>query len=290
MTPRPAPGAPRGIDVVPARRLRPAAIVVAILVALGAAAGVAAPWVLPPVLETARHDWLALRHVAVAGAGRIGSEEIARTTGLPLGVSLLDVDSSEAERRLRAHPWIREAHVMRLPPATVVVSVALREPVALVESDEPGHARLVDASGAAFAPAEERDFVSLPMLVPEVLEGPDGQPADLALGAEAAQAIARSELARTVQILLPAPGDAEGLRLRIGATPAPVVLGSGDLDAKLARLARLLAEGLPELQSAAAIDLRFADQAVLRSPPSPEGTAKSAAAPGGAGPPRDRAG
>jgi len=290
MSPRPNASAPRGVDVAPRRRLRPAAVAVAALVVLGAAAGIAAPWALPPLLAKARHDWLALRHVAVAGAGRIGSEEIARSTGLPLGVSLLDVDAAAAEARLRAHPWIREAHVMRLPPSTVVVSVALREPVALVEGDEPGHARLVDAAGLAFAEAEERDFASLPMLVPEVLEGPDGQAAHLALGAEAAQAVARSGLARTVQILLPAPGDPEGLRLRVGATPAPVVLGTGGLDQKLAHLARLLAEGLPEVQTAAAIDLRFADQAVLRSPPPPDGAAKSAAAPGGAGPPRDRAG
>lgn len=276
--------------VVVRRRLRPGALAVVGLVALGAAAGIAAPWALPPLLAKARHDGLALRHIAVAGAGRIRAEEIARATGLPFGRSLLDIDPADAEARLRAHPWIREAHVARMPPSTVVVSVRLREPVALVEGDEPGHALLVDATGFAFAPAEERDLQRYPLLVPEVLEGPGGAPPDLSQGAEAAQAVARSGLARNVQILLPAPGDPDGLRLRVGTTPAPIVLGHGGLDPKLARLARLLAERLPEAQTAAAIDLRFADQAVLRSPPAPEGAAKSAAAPGGAGPPRDRAG
>jgi len=279
-----------GIDVAPRRHLRPTAVAVSALVVLGAIAGIAAPWALPPLVAKARHDWLALRHIAVAGAGRIRAEEIARTTGLPLGRSLLDVDPADAEERLRAHPWIREARVVRMPPGTVVVSVTLREPVALVESDQPGHARLVDASGYAFAAADERDFQSLPLLVPEVLEGPDGSPPDLSQGAAVAQALARSGLPRNAQILLPAPGDPDGLRLRVGATPAPIVLGQGGLDPKLARLARLLAERLPEVQTAAAIDLRFADQAVLRSPPAPEGAAKSAAAPGGAGPPKDRAG
>ncbi|HVP31452.1 MAG TPA: FtsQ-type POTRA domain-containing protein [Myxococcota bacterium] len=272
------------------RRLRPTALAVTLLVLLGAAGGVAVPWLGPSLLSKLRHDWLALQHVAVAGAGRISSQAIAETTGLPLGVSLLDVDPHAAEARLRSHPWIREAHVMRLPPSTVVVSVELREPVALVEGAAPGEEWLVDATGRRFAPAEERDLASLPLLVPAVVEGPDGGPPDLAAGAEAALALARSSLPRNSQIHLPAPGDPEGMKLRVGATPAPIVLGTGGLDDKLARLARLLAERLPEVQAAAVIDLRFADQAVLRSPPLPEGAAKSAAAPGGARPPRDQAG
>ena len=68
------------------------------------------------------------------------------------------------------------------------------------------------------------------------------------------------------------PARAPALALRAGG-PAPgalVLLGEGERDAKLARLARLLATGLPELATAAEIDLRFGADVVLRPRPAAE--------------------
>jgi hypothetical protein len=182
------------------------------------------------------------------------------------------------------------ARVMRLPPGRVLVSVSLRAPVAWTRRDDTVPPALVDATGKVFAPAGEADLAALPRLVPAVVATPDGRPASLADGAVLADALARAGLGAASEVHLGAPGDPDGLWLRVPQLPGRVVLGAGDFDAKLARLQRLLAAGLPASEAAAAIDLRFADRAVLRSPPPPDGAARSAAAPGGAPPPRDRAG
>jgi hypothetical protein len=68
------------------------------------------------------------------------------------------------------------------------------------------------------------------------------------------------------------PARAPALALAAGtaAPGARVLLGAGERDAKLARLARLLAAGLPELGTAAEIDLRFGADVILRPRPAPE--------------------
>jgi cell division protein FtsQ len=257
---------------------------------LGIGAALVTSYGAGPRLRELARGALALHAISVEGAGRISSSELVETTGLVYGTSLLDVDPAAAEARLLAHPWVSGARVMRLPPGRVLVSVALREPVAWVRRDDAAPPLLVDATGAAFAPAAEADLAALPRLVPAVVAMPDGEPAPLKEGAEAARAFAGQALGVPSEIHLGAPGDPDGVWLRMPRVSARVVLGAGDFDAKLAQLRRLLAAGLAPSEAAEAIDLRFADRAVLRSQPGPEEPAKSAAAPGGAPPPRGRAG
>jgi hypothetical protein len=57
-------------------------------------------------------------------------------------------------------------------------------------------------------------------------------------------------------------------------------LGREDLDSKLRDLASLLAADVPGIGDATELDLRFADQAVLRNDPPPEEAAQAAAARG----------
>jgi hypothetical protein len=274
------------------RRPRKRALVAVGVALLGAAAGLATPSLLAPLLTRARDEWLSLHAIAVAGASdRVPSDEIASATGLALGTSLLDVDSAVAEARVLAHPWVASARVVRVPPSTLVVSVKLRNPVARIVRLPEGDEWLVDEAGRSFAPANASDAARLPLLVTGIVDAPDGAAAHaLAEGAVAAQAFLHSTVMRPAQIVIGAPGDPDGLRLRIAGLPAEVVLGNGQLDRKFAHLARLLAAEIPGIGAAAAIDLRFADQAVLRGLPSPEASAQRAVKPGGADPPSDRRG
>jgi hypothetical protein len=67
-------------------------------------------------------------------------------------------------------------------------------------------------------------------------------------------------------------------RTHVARAPgARVLLGAEERDAKLARLARLLAAGLPELRTAAEIDLRFGADVILRPRPAAEPAAPDGA-------------
>ncbi|WP_410965055.1 hypothetical protein, partial [Salmonella sp. SAL4435] len=73
------------------------------------------------------------------------------------------------------------------------------------------------------------------------------------------------------EVRVAAPGDPEGISLRMPGLAGVVVLGREELDTRLRDLARLL-ESQPEAAARAArIDLRFAGQAVLRGEATREG-------------------
>ncbi len=274
------------------RRPRARALVVLAVAVLGASAGFAAPAWLGPLMQRARTDWLSLRTIAVAGAtDRVTSGEIAAATGIEIGRSLLDLDPAAIETKLLNHPWVAAARVVRVPPSTLVVSVQLRSPVARIARGAQSTEWLVDDRGHAFAVATSDDATRFPLLVMDVIDAPaNAEAALLADGAAAASALLRSTVTRPAQIVVAPPGDPDGLRLRISGLSTEIVLGGGQLDRKFAHLARLLAAEIPGLRAASAIDLRFADQAVLRGLPVPEASAQRAVKPGGADPPSDRRG
>ena len=256
--------------------------------ALAALAGAHAAGWIAPLAARLDHELLDLQSISVTGAGHLSPAEIVAATGLASGTSLLDVSSREVEDRLRAHPWIRDARVMRLPPGRVLVSVVLRKPVARLATEPPA---LVDEEGRPFALAAPGEWSDLPEIVPaEQLQLGAPSPR-LAEAAAAAASLARAGYAsKTTTLWVAEPGDPAGVSVRIAALPGRVVLGSGDLDAKLARLSHLLAAGRAPALTAAEIDLRFADRAVLRGLSIPDGMGDSAEAPLGSPPPEDRAG
>ncbi len=249
---------------------------------------------LSPLRQVLARDVLALHSICVLGAGRLSPEEIAAKTGLADGTSLLEISPREIEARLRTHPWIRDAHVMRLLPARVLIEVALREPVARVTAASAvagAQIVLVDAEGRAIAQSAGEPFAKLPIIVSPRLPAAGEIVPGIAAATAAALAVTRSSFAGAgATFFLGAENDPNSVALELPSLAARVLLGTGDLDLKLARLALVLAGDRTPARAAAEIDLRFADQAVLRGLPFPDGTAHSAQAPGGAPAPHNRAG
>jgi hypothetical protein len=247
-----------------------------------------------PLREGLDREVLGLRSICVLGTGRLSPEEVAAKTGLREGMSLLEIHPQEIESRLRTDPWIREASVMRLVPGRLLVKVALREPVArvaLVSGPEGAPVVLVDADGRAIAQAARELYPFLPRIeAPRLPAAGEVMPA-LAAAAAAVGAVGRSSLAREGATFFVGPeDDPNSVSLALPALPARVYLGTGDLTQKIDRLALVLAGNSTPARAAAEIDLRFADRAVLRGVPLPDGTAHSAQGPGGVPAPHDRAG
>ena len=219
--------------------------------------------------------------IAVRGASRLTPAEVAAATGIPRGAHLADVEPEAVEQALETHDWIAAAHALRLPTGKLVVEVEEREALALLAIDERRFA--IDASGAAFAELDAREETSLPRLLSSQPPEP-GVPDPLR-----AEAVQLSE--RLVALGLSAPdeirvapqGDPEGISLRLPGLEGIVILGREDLDARLHDLATLLSLRPDEVHRAARIDLRFADQAVLRSAAAQDGS-QNAAPPGGGAP------
>jgi cell division septal protein FtsQ len=222
--------------------------------------------------------------ISVRGASHLAAAEVAAATGVPRSAALASVDPASIEKRLEDHAWIAEARALRLPTGRLLVGVKEKLPVAVLAAGSPAQSFLVDASGAPFAAAEEYPDERLPHIVTAGAVAPLTPNEDVAQAVRLARDLPRFGLAQPVLISIAAESDRRGFTLELPGLRARVVLGREDLDAKLRELARLLAADVPEIGGATELDLRFADQAVLRNEPPPEGAAQAAAARGRAAP------
>jgi hypothetical protein len=68
------------------------------------------------------------------------------------------------QKRLLAHPWIKEVTISKHFPQTVSLSVIFREPVAILQSNG-GSLYYIDGDGTAFAPLNLKSNSDLPVLV-----------------------------------------------------------------------------------------------------------------------------
>lgn len=262
----------------------PIAIVTSII--LGAAFG-------SPLVAAAR-SWIAgepirLESISVSGASRLSLPEIGHATALPKGALIAAIEPDEVEANLLTHPWISDATVVRLPASQLLIRITEQVAQAVVAVGKERVWHVVSSTGLPFARASESEIESLPRLVP-------GSAANLELtnrlarGERATQepsealAEAIEFTARFPAFDLPIPSEIviddglgqEGWVVRLPSLRPRVILGRENLDERLAALAELIGARREELAEASAIDLRFAKQAVLRSTPSPEGTAQAA--------------
>lgn len=217
--------------------------------------------------------------VWVEGAHWLRGAEIAEAAGLGRGAPPGEVDPATVSAQLAANPWIERARVLTLPNGVLLVSVVEREPAALLTGPEPW---AVDAEGVPFAKAPPDGLEDLPQLEAARPPEPGRADPDLARAVAVVRSLPGRGLPAPRQIAIAAPDDPEGLSLVLTGVAPRIVLGRDDLDARLADLARLLDAGLPEIEQATRIDLRFEDQAVLDGGPTPEGAAQAAASRGGA--------
>jgi len=250
----------------------PAAVVAS--VAIGALFG-------SPLVAAAR-SWIGgemvrLEAIFVRGAVRLSLAEIAEATGLPRGAEWSSIDPREVEARLTEHPWIADASVVRLPTGRLLVRVTEHDPRALVALGKPARVFAVNRQGNPFAPAEDRVPSGLPRLIPSSAVEPDVADEQLEGAIELAYRFPEFNLPIPSELFLSDDTDPTGFAFRLPNLKPRIVLGRNHFDARLASLARLLETGLGEVEDSETLDLRFADQAVLRGA-TPGQRAKQAAA------------
>ncbi len=73
-----------------------------------------------------------IKDVIVNGAGILSAEEVRALAGIPLNENLFFTDFSRAKSNLRKITAIREARFYRIPPASVLISITERKPIAAV--------------------------------------------------------------------------------------------------------------------------------------------------------------
>lgn len=244
------------------------------LVAL--ALGLGAAWVWQRTLP--------LAHVDVVGAVHADAAAVAALTeAVPDSVALFSLSPALIADRAQRHPWVRRAHVRRLPTGTLRVRVEERVPVALALGADGRPAHFLDAEGYAM-PVEAASPAVYD--VPVVHGAPayhPVQPVESDTLRGLLGALARAD-AETVALVSEVDW---GRRPTLWTTPAgghgsiPVRLGADDHDSQLRRLRAFWDQSVLPRPGAEfqLVDLRFDGQVVTREAASDSTQAAPAAAP-----------
>jgi hypothetical protein len=224
--------------------------------------GVMAP---PAVRALAGSELFRVKRVELVGGRYLTLEEATEWTNVPADAHLWD-DLAAWTERLAEHPLVRVAEVRRRLPGTLQLVVEEREPVALATSsklepvDREGRVLPLDPSAHAF---------DLPLIKARAQSAKDGAPAGpvSTLAAETAR-LARIDpefLALTSELSLDERGDL------IARWIEPAVTFRFRPDVPAIRLKQgmlVLADAILRTggELPGTIDLRFADQVVVREP------------------------
>ena len=195
-----------------------------------------------------RSALLDLDHVQVEGTERTAPDAVREASGLGLGEQLTDLDLAGARAGIAALPWVGEVHVARRWPATVVVRVVERVPVASVHT--PDGIVVVDKAGRVLERVDAPP-ATLPKII--VIDPPAEpgavQPKIASLISVAIQLT--PELRAWVNSLTVGPDDTPQIRLR---DDVPVIFGDAvRISEKLIDLATVLTR--VELKGICRIDI-----------------------------------
>jgi cell division protein FtsQ len=169
---------------------------------------------------------LRLQSVRLDGASPQSSADILHAAALQKGAPLLGLDLDGARRRIEQVGWVKDAHVIRLFPDSVVISVDERKLLAVWQHD--GRAGVIDADGVVATEADPGRFASLPLVV--------GDGANTAAKAILGPVMSRRRLAERLDALVRVDGRRWDLRLKDGTI---VQLPASDEEAALIRLDQL---------------------------------------------------
>jgi cell division protein FtsQ len=200
-----------------------------------------------------RLDFFRVRRVEIEGTRYVSPDEIVSRLRIDTTASLwADVDP--LEQRVRQHPSVREVHIVRKMPGTLIVRVTENLPVALVQAAAGLVA--VDAQGKSLPIDPTRADIDLP-----VLSSRDTF-ALRVLGDVRDRAPAL--FARIGEVKRTAKGD---LLFRLGEQPSRDILASADVTAdRLTDIVPVEQDLARRSLHATELDLRFRDQVIARLP------------------------
>lgn len=104
---------------------------------------------------------LQLRRIDTIGNVRTGDKEVLAYAGAQHGMSIMRLDLDAMALRLRQHPWIAKATIMRQLPDRLHIHIHEHEPVLLVSL---GQLYLANAQGQLFKRFEAQDQVDVPVV------------------------------------------------------------------------------------------------------------------------------
>ena len=232
--------------------------------------GLAAALAVVVVLGVLGWRWqatLSVSAVSVVGTTHAPPDSLRALARVDTGTALYDIEPTLVEDRVRRHPWVQDASVMRLPTGTLRISVTERTPVALAMTTDGTPAFYVDRHGFCMPLPDSADY-DVPLLYGVAEAYSPTQPVAHAAVRKLLDALTASDARDLVAELAVQPDSS--LRLYTRPTTAHdairVEVGRDAFPRKLRRLQAFWTQAVQPRPSTqfSAIDLRFDSQIVTK--------------------------
>ena len=217
-------------------------------------------------IHTVSSPSFAIKTLQFHGTRHASERELALQSQLAPGINIFSVKAPALEARLRAHPWVKSASVVRTLPDTITMTVTEHVPAAIVATPE-GFV-LVDEQGVQFKVLGPGDphaelFALLP-LVTGIASQEVATPQAASRG-PLPQALKLWQMMSDPEVVGPEVGDPSevhwdpvlGFSVIVGEQGTEIRLGQGRMPQRLAHLKRVY-EKLS--QSDTAVDYVLIDQ------------------------------
>lgn len=213
-------------------------------------------------------DGLTVHGVRIEGTRIVSEAEIFHLAAVPMDKQLYDVDLAGVRNRVRRSPFVNDVAVHRDPPDRILIEIDERVPIALVVA---GRMWYVDSGGVLMPVIRSEAAFDLPVLtgVENVQKCEVGRRLTDPAVCEAlrlvrsAQQLDEALYRRISEVHIAATGD---LSLYTTDAGVPVLVGRGDITTKLEKFEAFWSTVVSSrgAQALTSVDLRFADQVVVR--------------------------
>jgi cell division protein FtsQ len=106
---------------------------------------------------------LGISSIVTSGNQHVSREELLAIAGITGTTSLLFLDAEQARDRLRRHPWIADASILKLYPRELQIGIRERAAFALWQKD--GRISVIADDGTVLEPYVAPSLVQLPLVV-----------------------------------------------------------------------------------------------------------------------------
>ncbi len=203
--------------------------------------------------------------VRVENQVRVSEQEIVALSDVNMGHNIFELDLERIGRKIEENPWVLSAQVQRLFPRTVVIRVAERSPMAVINLD---YLYYVDNRGEIFKVLEAQDSLDFPVVTglerKDLLEHPEESRQQLQGVAELIDELTGRRifaLNDVSEIHLDQTGE---IVLYTCTGGVPVRMGKGDYGSKLNRLERIYGDLKPRIRGLKYIDLNVMDRIIVK--------------------------
>lgn len=203
-----------------------------------------------------------LERVVVTGNKRVTQDEVTLLAGVTPGSRLYALRLDQVADRVKKSPWVLDARVTRRWPATLVIDVTERQPVALIPYYQ--YFLAVDRDGMALGLLQDLASLEVPVIgglsSSEVLLGQPYPVDKLKVGLTCLEALGKPWVDQVSDMDL--SGDRD-LTMFLRGPIEVQVSQTGDLKAKMQTLATILTDAQAKGLNLARVDLRWDGQPVI---------------------------